>query len=241
MSQLRKLVPLRKILANRLGTDQATNYLKGINFSYTETTTLKNTANIYQETLNLLLEGHLETAINYIVFGIDLNRNDKLLFNLTKNMIYLFSKKLREEKADFYTSKYADNIFNIPKNIKEKISKLEIIRRKSQSQIKKNERELEESKPNFFSTDKLYVFYFFKKRKLIKEIFNLNNQIVEAEQKIRALSQDLANVEKLAKIEEYLKVLSITLEVCIFPERFDWLSEEGKNAKKTTVELKQVG
>ena len=36
------------------------------------------------------------------------------------------------------------------------------------------------------------------------------------------IQEDLDNISLLVKIEEYMKVLGVVLEVCIFPARFVW-------------------
>ena len=36
----------------------------------------------------------MEKAINYIIYGLDLDRDSKLLFNLCKNMVFTLSKQV---------------------------------------------------------------------------------------------------------------------------------------------------
>ena len=71
-----------------------------------------------------------------------------------------------------------------------------------------------------FSVSKLFIPYQLKKSRLKPKIKIIKTTMNSFTEELEQYQAELREVEKYTKIEEYLKVLGLTLEVCIFPTRF---------------------
>lgn len=219
--QYNKVVPLKKVLTNSLGKERAIRYLQGIDDSGK---TIPNITNLYQDALSHLYEGDMDKAINYVIYGLDLDRNNKLLFNLCKNMTFLLSKHLAENNAELYRQKYnaaldkAVSILN--KKIKETDKKLEF----EHSNLTNLNIDLEKSKPtSFFTFTKPYTIYLLKKRNVEKSTKIINANIDDYNKVLNLYNTDLEEIESFVQVEEDVKVLGIIMEVCILPSKYEWL------------------
>ncbi len=237
MKPTKKLVSIKKIILSSLGKDKAEKYLHGIDIEYENAVVSTDTVNIYQDALVHLVNADMEKAINYIIFGLDLNRNDTLLFNLCKNMVFILSQHMAENNADFLKQKYGTTLQKASPLIQNKIKEYHKKLETNFSNLGNMEDEIENSKPTFFSFNKLYLFYYLKKRKLALPIKNLKENITSISKKSDKLKSDGELISNLIQIEEHINVLRIIMEVCILPSRFEYLLT--KNDKQTNKLLPQ--
>lgn len=228
--QYYKYVPLKKVLINSLGKEKAGKYLEGITTVYEEDTLYSNTTNIYQDALAHLYNGDMDKAINYVIFGLDLERNNKLLFNLCKNMIFLLSKHLEENDAETLRKKYNPSLDKsvpiINKKLREFKKKLEF----ENSTLTNMRIEIENARPqSFFTLTKPYTLYWLKKRSLKVSLKICENKIEEINKRISLFNNDLEEIESFVQVEEDIKVLGLIMEVCIIPSKYEWLINKTEN------------
>jgi chaperonin cofactor prefoldin len=224
-----KTVSIKKILQTTLGKTKSEKFLKGIDFTdmaaMTENNTASSSVNIYQGALAKLLDGEMEKAINYIIYGLDLDRDSKLLFNLCKNMVFTLSKQVEGNVSELLKNtvniKNTENLDKDRNFFRNKIKDLEKIVTNENTKLEKMESELYNSRPSFFSVNKLFIPYQLKKKKLKPQIKLLKDTIGNFITELDSYRSELRELEKHTKIEEYLKVLGLTLEICIFPTRFN--------------------
>ncbi|MBC7473166.1 MAG: hypothetical protein H7263_02655 [Candidatus Sericytochromatia bacterium] len=233
--QFKKLVPLKKVIINSFGKEKASKYLRGIEINSTDTSNYSNTSNIYQEALSFLYSGDMDKAINYVIFGLDLERNNKLLFNLCKNMTFLLSKHLVENNSELYRKKYNADLEKGLKLIRNKIDEIEKKFSFDRTKISRLQIEIENSKPKFLSIGKFSVTHMMKKRKLEPIIKIYETELNEYELKIQSLSKDMEDIESIAQVEEDVRVLGLIIEVCVFPAKFEWLVNKSEKSPENVV------
>ena len=176
---------------------------------------------VYNIALSKLSSGSIVNAINCIVFAMDIDRDNKFFFSLSKTIVVMLDKELESNKAIKMKQKYSDNFENVKNTIKAKIEYIEKNSESVSDSLEKMERELHESKPSFFSLSKLYLTHKMKKGKLSPRIKELKRELDEYEIEKEDLEGELKDIEKFAFMEECLKVLSLVMEICLFPSRFN--------------------
>lgn len=222
--QYYKLVPLKKVLNNSLGKDKASRYLQGVDANLNMESNYSNTTNIYQDALTHLYNGDMDIAINYVIYGLDAERNNKLLFNLCKNMTFLLSKHLADNNAEIFRQKYNPSLEKAVVILKNKTVELEKNLEFENSNYANMEIELEKSKPkSFFTFTKPYTLYLLKKRKLKSSLNVSKTNTNEYQKKFNVFNDDLEEIEGFVQVEEDVRVLGIIMEVCILPSKYEWL------------------
>jgi hypothetical protein len=210
----KKVVPLKKIISSNFDKAAAKKYLKGIDLDSGETVFL-NPAELYQSALKKLLDGDSEKAINYIIFALDLDRNDKLILHLSKIMIFSLSKFLLENNINLLKQKYGNNLEESETKLKKKIKDLGDIIKRLTEEVRYLDNTIDGGSTSFF-------FRLFKKKKLVGEKEAIQSNIYNYKNEIDTLKRDLTEVEKSLKVDEYVRVLSLVIEVCVFPARYEW-------------------
>ena len=92
----------------------------------------------------------------------------------------------------------------------------------SSSRSKELNRWLIEQKPTFFSFNKFFVVYYFKSKKVRKEIEEADDAVSFLNDELVELKKDLKSITPLIKVDEYSRVLGLIIEVCTFPTRYEW-------------------
>lgn len=177
---------------------------------------------IYQTALNYLLNGKTEKAIVHVVYGLDQDRQNLQLLHLSKTMLLSISEYLYENKSEIYRQKYPD-LAKAEVELQNNIKKYQDDLDKFKKRLDKLTHDLVSSKPTFFSLNKFYVVYFFKSKKMKKEIAILEDKINEYGDEVSIMKKDLKGITPLVKVDEYSKVLGLIIEVCTFPTRFEWV------------------
>lgn len=203
----KEAVPLKKVVKSVLGNIKSQKYLQGLDFAYIDSN------DIYQGALSNLISGHTEKTIKCLIFGLDLDRENNSLIHLARTMLYSLSEDFYVSEGDIYRQKYSD----LSKAVDQLTTKTDNLReeiRKKGEAIEETEKEIEEKKNSFF--------FFLSKGKLNKKLITFRFELSNANSELSKLSDDLEKVILLEKIEEYMKLLGLVLEVCIFPARFTW-------------------
>ncbi len=231
--QYYKYVPLKKVLKNSLGKEKSLRYLQGVEEEQKNNSSdYSNTTNIYQDALAHLYNGDMDKAINFVVYGLDIERNNKLLFNLCKNMTFLLSKHLAENNAEIYRQKYNPSLEKAVSILNKKIKEIEKKLGFENSNYANMEIEIEKSKPkSFFTFTKPYTLYLYKKRKFQASLKSCKNHIEDYEKKLNLFTTDIDEIEGFVQVEEDVRVLGIIMEVCILPSKYEWLMNK---PEKTT-------
>ncbi|MFN8674624.1 MAG: hypothetical protein U0457_21395 [Candidatus Sericytochromatia bacterium] len=211
----KEIVSIKSVLNAVIGESKASKYIQKPEGP------LYDANSIYQAALTHLLSGKTEKAIIHIVYGLDLERENVQLLHLCKTMLLSISEYLFENNAEVYRQKYSDLSkaeVDINKSLKDYDKRIET----SGSRLRELNRWLIEEKPTFFSFNKFFVVYYFKSKKVIKEIAELEESISYLNDETTELKKDLKNVAPLVKVDEYSKVLGLIIEVCTFPTRYEW-------------------
>ncbi len=212
MSQYKKVVSIKKVLKASLGKTKADKYLKGIEIIFSNAFT-SNAMDIYQYALAQLTEGETEKAINCIVFTLDIDREHKLTLHLCRTMLYGLTQFMQENNIDAFKKANSKNMESGLEKLKKKYRDLKKIVDTNESNLEKLEKELRFSKS--------IMFTLFKKGKVKKEIQELKTLLSSNNNEFEKVSTELGTIEEYLLKDEYIKVLGLVIEVCIFPSRFD--------------------
>lgn len=203
-------VPLKKVIKEKVGASKVNKYLSGLDFAYADSN------DIYQGALANLINGNTERAIRCIIFGLDLDRDNNSIIHLSRTMLFSLSEDFYESGGDLYRQKFGSlekSMIQISKKTEDISSKCEF-----------NEEKISDLNKQLESNNSI-IFKFFKKNNVKKEISVLEIELLERHQELQVLKNDMDTVTSLERIEEYIKILGIILEVCIFPARFAWAIE----------------
>jgi predicted RNase H-like nuclease (RuvC/YqgF family) len=131
-------------------------------------------------------------------------------------MLFSLSEDFYESGGDLYRQKFGSlekSMIQISKKTEDISSKCEF-----------NEEKISDLNKQLDSNNSI-IFKLFKKNNVKKEISVLEIELLERHQELQVLKNDMDTVTSLERIEEYIKILGIILEVCIFPARFAWAIE----------------
>jgi hypothetical protein len=203
----KEAVPLKKVIKSVLGNTKSPKYLQGLDFAYIDSN------DIYQGALSNLINGNTEKTLKCLIFGLDIDRDNTSLIHLARTMLYSLSEDFYESGGDIYRQKFSD-LGKAVEQLTVKTERLKEESRKKGEIIQETEKEIEEKKKSFF--------FFLSKGKLNKKISTLRLELSNTNTDLFKSTDDLEKVSLLEKIEEYMKLLGVVLEVCIFPARFTW-------------------
>ncbi|MFN8673562.1 MAG: hypothetical protein U0457_15935 [Candidatus Sericytochromatia bacterium] len=212
-----KTLSIRKAVQSSLGRTKAEKYFKDEELKLHESDLME----VYNLALKKLSEGKIVNAINCILYGLDIEKENKFFFSLSKSIVVLLEKELESNKAIKLKQKYTENFETVRGTIKSKIEYIEKNIDSVSNSLEKIEKDLYESKPKFFSLDKLFVTYKMKQSKLAPRIKELKKELQEYELEIEDLKGELKDIDKFAFMEECQKVVALIMEICLFPSRFN--------------------
>ncbi|MFN8671242.1 MAG: hypothetical protein U0457_04055 [Candidatus Sericytochromatia bacterium] len=182
-------------------------YIREFNFGATP-----NADDIYALALKFLNQNETEIAISYIIASLDANKDHNPTFHLAKTMVFSLSEEFERNQGAIYKQKQSD--------LKKYVLMLEKGIQKSEADIlalKNEAKKLEAESGGFFS--KLMN----KNKDRIAEI---NTQIPAESDKMEKSKSEMKKVIYLVQIEEYMKVLSLVMEVLTFPSRYSWVFKQ---------------
>jgi hypothetical protein len=207
----KKIISIKKVLKNSLGKVKAERYLKGVELLFNNPNT--NSMDIYQYALAQLVEGETEKALNTIVFGLDFDREHRLTLHLCKTMLYSLTQFFAENNIDKFKLKYNGNFEDGITKLKKRIKELEKI-------VKNEEGELEKLQKSMMKHKMNPIVLFFKKSKLKRQVQELKNTVSNYNNELDQVKKEMNMIEEMIQKDEYIKVVGLIIEVCIFPNRF---------------------
>lgn len=159
-----------------------------------------------------------EGAIHHLVLSLDIEPDHVPSLHLARTMLFGLSKKFHDEKGDFYKQKFPQ--------LPAWVAHLE-------KQIQGVETEILQVR-NSRETGGLLARWLarFTRRKQPSRQERLDALIKQRED----FKRQLRFATKLSQMEEYARVLSQMLEICMFPGRYAWIGDndpaaEGKEQK----------
>jgi hypothetical protein len=209
----KRIISIKKVLKNSLGKLKAERYLKGVEIIFNNPAAA-NSMDIYQYALAQLVEGETERALNCIVFGLDFDREHRLTLHLCKTMLYSLTQYFAENDLNKYKIKHNNNFEEAIGKLKKRIKELEKI-------VKNEEQELEKLEKSMMKHNMNAFVLFFKKGKLNRQKQELKTTISNYTSELDQFKGELNKIEEMIQKEEYIKVVGLIIEVCIFPNRFD--------------------
>ncbi|MFN8671928.1 MAG: hypothetical protein U0457_07580 [Candidatus Sericytochromatia bacterium] len=210
-----RVVPIKKVLKNHLGKNKVEKYLKGIEVIFSNKLTA-NTMDMYQYALSQFAEGETEKAINAIVFILDFDREHKLTLHLCKTMLFGLTQYVMERKDEYAELKkrYENDLDSAISKLKKKVKDIEKI-------IAEKEKELEGVEKIVFDNRSNFIFNLFKKGKFKSQINEIKNHITTNSEEYNKNKNEVEKIDDMIQKEEYLKVIGLIVEICIFPVRFE--------------------
>jgi predicted RNase H-like nuclease (RuvC/YqgF family) len=161
---------------------------------------------IYALALKFLNQGETEICISYIIASLDVEKDHNPTFHLAKTMVFSLSEEFEKSGGQLYKQKHSDLIKYV-QLLEKNISKLE-----SDLMTTKNSLKQLESETGMFA-----------KMKNKSKIAELQTEIPEVNDKLDKNKKELKKVSYLTQIEEYMKILSLIMEVITFPSRYSWV------------------
>lgn len=179
-------------------------YLRDFNFGPNP-----NPDDIYSLALKFLNQSETEIAISYIISALDVSKDHNPTFHLAKTMVFSLSEEFERNQGAMYKQKQND--------LKKYMMLLEQNIKRSDSAILdfKNELKKLEADTGFFA-----------KMKNKSRIAELQATLPEESDKLDKNKSELKKVTYLAQIEEYMKLLSLVMEVITFPSRYSWVYKQ---------------
>lgn len=176
-------------------------YLRDFNFGANP-----NPDDIYSLALKFLNQNETEIAISYIICSLDVSKDHNPTFHLAKTMVFSLSEEFERNQGSMYKQKQND--------LKKYMMMLEQNIKRSDSAILdfKNELKKLEADSGFFA-----------KMKNKARIAELQATLPEESDKLDKNKNEVKKVTYLAQIEEYMKILSLVMEVITFPSRYSWV------------------
>jgi len=164
---------------------------------------------LYQWALISLNEGSTEKAISFIISALDLDKRHSPTLHLLKSMVSGLSRDFYEEGGAEYKQKY-DNFDELIKIMKKKAISIKKKVDKLSQEIEFMENDLNSG--NFFQR-------FIKRFKLEDKFIAMQNQLFETKDKLERQKRELKKIKRFQKNEEYLKILTCILEICLMPKK----------------------
>lgn len=212
-----KTLSIKKAIQSSLGKTKSEKYFRSSDIKGNEDDLME----LYNIALSKLSAGKMVDSINLIVHSLDVDIENKFFFSLAKSIVVMLDKELDSNKANKIKQKYTANFENIRGSIKARIESTENNILSVSQSLERIEKDLYESIPSFFSIHHFYITYKIKENRFKPRIRELKIELSEYEDQIQELEFELKDVERLSFIEECFKVLSLTMEICIFPARFN--------------------
>jgi len=209
----KRIISIKKVIKNTLGKVKSERYLRGVELIFANPGA-NNPMDIYQFALLQLVEGETEKALNCIVFCLDLDREHRLTLHLCKTMLYSLTQFMIDNNAEQLKMKHSLNLDAATAKLKKRVKELEKI-------VNNEEQELEKLQKGMMKFKMNPIVFFFKKGKLKRQVQELKNTISNYNNELDPFRGELSRIEEIIQKDEYIKVVGLIIEVCVFPSRFD--------------------
>lgn len=194
---------IREIITQRLEKSIWSRYFKDMSFK-------PSTDTIYRNILGSLKENDTEKAISFIIVILEIDINFEPVHHLLRLLIFSLSEEFIKKKGPTIKNKNPElNKYIL--SIEKQISNYEKEIILAQNNISKLEAKLKEG----FSLNTL-----FRKKSLEEQVIQLRQEIIQTSESINKLKKDLVNATDLCKVEEYMKVSALILDIVTNQKKF---------------------
>lgn len=194
---------IKDVITNRIEKAIWVKYIKEMSFK-------PSTDTIYKNILSSLKENDTEKAISYMITILDIDINFEPVHHLLTLLVFSLSEEFIKNKGHNIKSNHPD-LNKYLGAIEKKISSTEKDIILTQNNLSKTEAKLKEG----FSLNNL-----FKKKANEEQINTLKNDILTHSENLTKLRKDLNIVIELCKIEEYMKISALVLEIVNNQKKF---------------------
>lgn len=194
---------IRQIILKRLGRGLYARYVKDLSFKPSLDT-------IYSNVLSSLNEHDTEKAISYLIVLMETDINFEPTHHLSKILLFSLSEEFMRKKGHLLKNKNP----NLNKYIRSLETDISILEKEiiiSQNNISKSETKL---------LNKFSFKVIFRKNIIISKINQSRNTILNNSEQITKIKKDILLADDLCKVEEYMKITALILEVIHNQERF---------------------
>lgn len=194
---------IKQIIADRLDKGIWLRYIKDMSFKPAIET-------IYNNILTSLNGHDTEKAITYLIIILETDINFEPAHHLLKLMLFSLSEEFLKKKGPTLKNKHRDlnkYILSLEKNINALEREIILL----QNNISKLESKLNEG----FSITNL-----FKKNSINSQITQMRENIFKNSDEINKIRKDLVIAWDLCKIEEYMKISALLLEIVNNQQKF---------------------
>jgi hypothetical protein len=205
-------ISLRRTLETLLDRGLARRYLR------TSSSEVLPARHYYNAALRDLSIKDTEGAIHHLILSLDIEPDHVPSLHLSRTMLFGLSKKFHDEQGDFYKQKYPQ----LPVWVSQLEKKIQAV--EAEILQVRNSRDTGNALSQWVA-------------KLLKRRQPTRQERLDALVKQREdCKRQLRFATKLSQMEEYARVLSQMLEICMFPGRYAWIGDgdqatEGKEQK----------
>lgn len=205
-------VSLMKVLEHYLTPQQFKRYVKAERANQ-----LASPQHFYNAALRDLSIRDTESAIFHLIRVFELEPRHLPSLHLARTMLFGLNKLFQEAGGELYKSKFP-NLNSYRQRLDKQIQELEL-----EDQRVRNEMLQNDTKKGFLGG------LFGGNQKKAQRQAQLSARAQEIQNELAALNKRKAQTLKLAQIQDFANVISLMLEVCMFPARYSWLAEEKRD------------
>lgn len=202
-------VSLIKVLEHYLTPQQFKRYVK-----VERSNQLASPQHFYNAALRDLSIRDTEAAIFNLTRVFELEPRHLPSLHLARTMLFGLNKLFQEAGGELYRSKFP-NLNSYRQRLDRQLQELE-----QEDQRVRNEMTQTDSKKGFLGG------LFGGNAKKAQRMAQLQARAQQLAHEINAQNKKRAQILKLVQIQEFANVISLMLEVCMFPARYSWLAEE---------------
>lgn len=202
-------VSMSKVLEHYLTPQQFKRYVRNETQNQ-----LASPQHFYNAALRDLSIRDTESAIFNLIRVFELEPRHLPSLHLARTMLFGLNKLFQEAGGELYRSKFP-NLNSYRQRLERQIQELEM-----EDQRIRNEMTQVDSKKGFLGG----IFGGAAKRQ--QRIQQLQGRQQQIHQELNQLNKRKTQTLKLSQIQEFANVISLVLEVCMFPARYSWLAQD---------------
>ncbi|MGV3525190.1 MAG: hypothetical protein ACO1RX_13245 [Candidatus Sericytochromatia bacterium] len=202
-------IPLLKVLEHYLTPQQYKRYVKSERANQ-----LASPQHFYNAALRDLSIRNTESAIYNLIRVFEIEPRHLPSLHLGRTMLFGLNKLFQEAGGELYRSKFP-NLNSYRQRLDKQIQELD-----AEDQRIRNEMVQAESKKGFLGG----IFGGAQRRQ--QQMAQLRQRAQQVSEQLAQLNKRRAQTLKLVQVQEFANVISLLLEVSMFPARYSWLAEE---------------
>ncbi len=201
-------VSLQKVLEHYLTPQQFKRYVKS-----DRSNQLASPQHFYNAALRDLSIRNTESAIYNLIRVFDVEPRHIPALHLARTMLFGLNKLFQEAGGQLYKSKFPN---------------LNSYRQRLDNQIQELEAEEQRLRNDLFTTEnkKGFLGGLFGGNRRQQRLIQLQQRQQEVIQELQKLNKRRNQTLKLVQVQEFANVISLMLEVSMFPARYSWLAQE---------------